>query len=107
MLLCLEFVNCFLSVSTPTPVSHSSHPLNTYVNGIGYIDSEGDSVTYSIADDSKFIPWDYPGNSRDSERLFRFNTGKSRDLERLFLSTHVGLNYSCKIFRGLILFQNR
>ena len=79
VLLSFKFVNCFLPESSPTLVSHASHPLNAYVNRIRYSDSEGDSVTYSIKDDGKFIPWDYPGVARDSERLFRFNTGRSRN----------------------------
>ena len=36
---------------------------------------DGDHIRYSVKDDTKYIPWDYDGISRNTERLFSLDTG--------------------------------
>ena len=69
----------FITEGNDVTINKGSYGVGDYVNRIRYSDSDlsigGDSITYSLTDDTKFIPWDYPDVSRSNDRLFTFDAG--------------------------------
>ena len=54
--------------------SVGSSVLQIYAENLDWAE-DGDQIRYSVKDDTKYIPWDYDGISRNTERLFLLNTG--------------------------------